>query len=400
MGDLGHTPGTPGTQALGLAKRSHIVHMQQYMGSYDVEDGIIVTTQESGQAYEDGVELEIERGTIPNPGYDSPYEQFVLEETIVAHLPGEGMSLMDAIVELDKSIGLAAGALEAMGLPVDPEDPTSWPDPSEVAGEFDGSLVDDNMTWTRPATVVSAFMDVDEEIGLINEWIGKDVGDGLPIPWTSPLFEATDSLKDAIEKISTGFDNVISFTGMDDIEDSAPDFSSATTPALVSASNLEDGILALDTEVGKISSIEADIATLEADVAALEASVSGAGADIAALQGEDEYIRTFIGKGAAGSETPSYSSENYVSNGQDLEVAIGALDGALAAVAGGAGGDISALEGRVSTLEGYVGNGNLVDDSAYSVISGVADSDISAAIRQLDRVLYEVYYYVVNESWP
>lgn len=45
------------------------------------------------------------------------------------------------------------------------------------------------------------------------------------------------------------------------------------------------------------------------------------------------FIRTFIGKTAAGSETPTYSSNNVVTNGDNLEVAIGKLD----AASGGAG---------------------------------------------------------------
>lgn len=41
---------------------------------------------------------------------------------------------------------------------------------------------------------------------------------------------------------------------------------------------------------------------------------------------EEGYIRTFIGKSASGSETPTYSSVHYVVNGTSLETAIGALD--------------------------------------------------------------------------
>lgn len=41
------------------------------------------------------------------------------------------------------------------------------------------------------------------------------------------------------------------------------------------------------------------------------------------------YIRAFIGKGAAGNETPNYSSNEYVVDGTSLETAIGALDSTL-----------------------------------------------------------------------
>jgi len=49
----------------------------------------------------------------------------------------------------------------------------------------------------------------------------------------------------------------------------------------------------------------------------------------AATQAELGFIRTFIGKSAAGAETPTYSSTNFVVNTTSLETAIGALDAQL-----------------------------------------------------------------------
>ena len=57
------------------------------------------------------------------------------------------------------------------------------------------------------------------------------------------------------------------------------------------------------------------------------------------------YIRTFIGKGAAGSETPSYSSQTQVTNGDSLEVAIGKLDA-----------QVGTNETDIGTLTTSVGN--------------------------------------------
>lgn len=45
---------------------------------------------------------------------------------------------------------------------------------------------------------------------------------------------------------------------------------------------------------------------------------------------EEGYIRTFIGKGAAGNEMPDYSSNVHVTDSTSLETAIGALDAVLA----------------------------------------------------------------------
>lgn len=48
-------------------------------------------------------------------------------------------------------------------------------------------------------------------------------------------------------------------------------------------------------------------------------------------QTELAFIRAFIGKGAAGAETPAYSSNNYISDGDSLETSIGDLDTQLLA---------------------------------------------------------------------
>jgi len=50
-------------------------------------------------------------------------------------------------------------------------------------------------------------------------------------------------------------------------------------------------------------------------------------------QSRDElnYIRTFLGKDAKGSETPTYNTNNHVANGDSLELGIGKIDTALGA---------------------------------------------------------------------
>lgn len=70
------------------------------------------------------------------------------------------------------------------------------------------------------------------------------------------------------------------------------------------------------------------------------------------------FIRSFIGKNAVGSETPSYSSTNQVSNGQALETAIGALDGAIGADVGGSPNVVTAgnsVFGSISELDSAIG---------------------------------------------
>ncbi len=68
------------------------------------------------------------------------------------------------------------------------------------------------------------------------------------------------------------------------------------------------------------------------------------------------FLRTFVGKTAAGSETPTYSSNNIVTDATSLETAIGALD--AAAGAANVSSTLSAVSGT-NTLDSV-----LVDDVA------------------------------------
>ena len=62
---------------------------------------------------------------------------------------------------------------------------------------------------------------------------------------------------------------------------------------------------------------------------------------------EDEFIRAFIGKDAAGSELPTYTTNHYVTDGDTLETAIGDLDGAVKVNADA----ITTLSGGQTTLQ-------------------------------------------------
>ncbi|MHA1806201.1 MAG: hypothetical protein ACTSX2_01340 [Candidatus Thorarchaeota archaeon] len=70
----------------------------------------------------------------------------------------------------------------------------------------------------------------------------------------------------------------------------------------------------------------------------------------AATEAELGFIRTFIGKSAAGSETPTYSSNNYVTDATSLETAIGALDAQLGTTQGDLDtAELYALKGRTES---------------------------------------------------
>lgn len=71
------------------------------------------------------------------------------------------------------------------------------------------------------------------------------------------------------------------------------------------------------------------------------------------------FIRAFIGKDAAGAETPTYSTTNIVSDGTSLETAIGALDGAI--------GD------RTYTEDNFVTDGQTITASIDALDQALAD---------------------------
>jgi hypothetical protein len=78
------------------------------------------------------------------------------------------------------------------------------------------------------------------------------------------------------------------------------------------------------------------------------------------------FIRAFIGKAAAGAETPDYSSNNIVIDGTSLETAIGALDGEIGAavVSGGVILSSNTVNQNIQALSdaagGAVTNGNFI----------------------------------------
>lgn len=102
------------------------------------------------------------------------------------------------------------------------------------------------------------------------------------------------------------------------------------TPTYSSNNYITDGDN-LETAMGKL---DVQVGTNATDIGTNQT-------DITTLQNEDAFIRTFVGKTASGSETPTYSSNNYISNGTSLETAIGALDTQVATNASGIATNVS-----------------------------------------------------------
>lgn len=98
--------------------------------------------------------------------------------------------------------------------------------------------------------------------------------------------------------------------------------------------------------------------------------------DVTALTDEDGFIRSFIGKTAAGSESPTYTSTNHVSG--NLEVAVGLLDAEI-------GADPTPLTRTKSPIvAGATVNANI--DKLDTVIGADSDfpSPVARSVYQLD----------------
>lgn len=92
----------------------------------------------------------------------------------------------------------------------------------------------------------------------------------------------------------------------------------------------------------------------------------------AATEAELGFIRTFIGKSAAGAETPTYSSNNYVTDATSLETAIGALDAQLGTTQGDLDtAELAILLGRTESI--------LTNVTTVQVLDSVLVDDISTA---------------------
>lgn len=92
----------------------------------------------------------------------------------------------------------------------------------------------------------------------------------------------------------------------------------------------------------------------------------------AATEAELGYIRAFIGKGAAGAELPTYSSNNYVVDNADLETSIGVLDSQL----GTTQGDLDTLEGEFLKARTET---TLTNVTTVQVLDSMLVDDVSAA---------------------
>ena len=102
---------------------------------------------------------------------------------------------------------------------------------------------------------------------------------------------------------------------------------------------------------------------------------------------EDEFIRAFVGKDAAGGELPNYSTNNYVTDGDTLETAIGDLDAAVKVNTDA----ITTLSGGQTLIQNELDatqtGAGLAADGTYIQPTGTTYIDAATSLAEADGLL-------------
>ena len=118
--------------------------------------------------------------------------------------------------------------------------------------------------------------------------------------------------------------------------------------------------------------LELAIGKLDAQIGVNATNITNIGTDITNINAELSFIRAFIGKDAAGSEFPDYTSNNYIVDGDNLELAISKLDVQIGINAG----DIATLqsemlETRTETQASNVTTPTIIDCVNVDLVAAV-----------------------------
>jgi len=126
--------------------------------------------------------------------------------------------------------------------------------------------------------------------------------------------------------------------------------------------------------------------SLERAIGELDAGLSAAWDS---LFNEDGYIRAFIGKNGMGSETPSYSSTVYVTQGADLEAAVGQLDAALDSEITSLDSYTQANRTEIENINSFIGKtwGETSPNYQYHAFLDLSSEAIEKAISDMNRYL-------------
>lgn len=179
-----------------------------------------------------------------------------------------------------------------------------------------------------------------------------------------------------VDGLETRIDAIRDFTGQDVHTDDSPTYTS--TVYIDNGDDLEAAIGKLDNAVDVTSD---EIATTSGLFDILTASLAA--------------TQAYVGQDDALDDTPTYSSLNFIDQGDPLEIAISDLDAELLTQSGmhvTTAVDIAGLTADISSLRGYVGQDNAAEAvptfSSLNYIS--ADVSLEIAVGELDNALSAV----------
>ena len=106
---------------------------------------------------------------------------------------------------------------------------------------------------------------------------------------------------------------------------------------------------------------------------------------------EEGYLRAFIGKASAGNTLPTYSSNNYVAEGDSLQTAVGKLDTQVKAVADDLSAETTARVDADDALQSEVdqtqSGAGLNADGTYTAVGGANYISTATSLKNADQLL-------------
>jgi hypothetical protein len=209
---------------------------------------------------------------------------------------------------------------------------------NNLNGSSDDLVIDLNycyfeMLYTGDATTGWVLSNTDESgnVDNIQNFIGNnDNVDAGTTEFTEENYiVGGDSLEDAIDKLDIALADAEATTSGVDADLSALDARVTTNEGDISTniSNIATNSGNIATNASDIDTLESDMSTAQSDIITNTNNIATNSGNIASNDTDISNLETFVG--SAGSSSPDYTTEYYITDGDDLEAAISKLDAAL-----------------------------------------------------------------------
>jgi hypothetical protein len=269
-------------------------------------------------------------------------------------------------LELNETVQLLEGA----GAPGTAGDSSLAPVASQYMNTTDGSL------WTK----ITAGVGTDKWVQLASK---ADIAS--QISWREPVIVDAGG----ITTLPVGTAGAtITIDGQTINDGGRVLFSDLLSAPNVYIYNKTNGVFVQDTNLAT----NGDMVFVDSGTAAGKQYAFNGGSWVLANQSELTelgYVRTFIGKTGAGSETPTYSSTNFVVNATSLETAIGALDTELGANVTNGGYVLSSnkINANIQALDTAVTTNNKESNSTNVTTVVTLDAVVSVGAKWVVRAV-------------